>query len=67
MNAAQILAWARLGSEFVTILQVPVASVIRLFKDAGGTDEEALLLQAHWQALSASIEARIAALKAAGA
>ena len=66
MSALQILAWAELGAKLTTVLAVPVASVIKLFKDAGGTDDEAVALVAHWASLSASIEARIAALKAGG-
>ena len=38
MTAAAILAWATLGSQLINTLAVPVASVIRLFKDAGGNN-----------------------------
>lgn len=65
MKAQEILAWARLGSELVTVLSVPVAAIVKLFRESGGTDSEAEALIAHWSALTASIEARIAALKAA--
>jgi hypothetical protein len=67
MTAAAILMWARLGSELITILGVPVANIIRLFRESGGTDAEADLLVQHWASLTQSIEARIAALKAQGA
>lgn len=64
MTPASILQWATLGAQIITTLGVPVANVIRLFREAGGTDEEAQLLIQHWASLTASIEARIAALKA---
>lgn len=67
MTAAQILQWAQLGAQLITVLGVPVASVITLFRDAGGTDAEAQQLVGLWQSLEASIDARIAALKAQGA
>ena len=64
MTAAQLLEWATVGSKLITILAVPVATVIKLFKESGGTDEEAQALIGHWAALQLSVEARIAALKA---
>lgn len=67
MTAAAILAWAQVGAQLINVLGVPIAQVIRLFKDAGGTDAEAEALVSLWASLTASIEARIAMLKAQGA
>ena len=67
MTPLQILQWAELGAKLITVMAVPVASVIKLFKDAGGTDAEAEALIGLWASLTASIEARIAQLKAQGA
>ena len=67
MTAAQILKWAELGASLITVGGVPVANIIRLFRESGGTDAEAELLAQHWASLTASIEARIAQLKAQGA
>lgn len=64
MTAAAILAWADVGAKLITILAVPVATVIRLFKEQGGTDEDAEALVGHWASLVSTIEARIALLKA---
>ena len=63
MTTAQILQWATLGSQLITTLAVPVASVIRLFRDSGGTEADADLLVQHWASLTASIEARIKLLQ----
>lgn len=67
MTPAAILLWADLGVKLITVLAVPIASVIKLFKDSGGTDEEAALLVTFWANLTQSIEQRIAYLKAQGA
>ena len=64
MTAAAILAWARLGSELITVLALPIATVVKLFRDNGGTDAEAEALIGHWAALRGDVEARIAELKA---
>lgn len=64
MTAAAILAWARLGSELITVLGVPIATVIKLFRESGGTDAEAEALIGNWAALRVDVEARIAELKA---
>ena len=64
MTAAAILAWARLGSELITVLGVPIATIIRLFREQGGTDAEAEALIGHWAALRGDVEARIVELKA---
>lgn len=66
MTATQILKWAELGASLITVLGVPVANVIALFKGAGGTDEEAEALIGHWAALGASVEARIRQLGGGG-
>lgn len=65
MTAADILKWAEIGAQLITVLGVPVAAVIRLFKEAGGTDEQAVELIVKWAALHDSVAARIAFLKAA--
>lgn len=67
MTTTEILTWVRLGSELITILGVPIANVIRLFRDSGGSDADAELLAQHWASLAASIEARIKVLRGAGA
>ena len=67
MTLAQVLAWAKIGADLVNVLKVPVAAVIQLFKDAGGTDEEAQQLLGLWHSLGESIDARIAELKLHGA
>ena len=64
MTAAAILMWAKLGADLVNVLGVPVANVIRLFRESGGTDAEAEALVGLWASLTASVEARIATLKA---
>ncbi len=64
MTPAMILAWAEVGARLITVLAVPVATVIGLFKSAGGTDDEAAALIGHWATLQASVEARIAQLQA---
>lgn len=64
MTAEELLRWARIGSELVTVIGVPVARVIQLFRESGGTEAQAELLIQHWASLATSIEARIAALKA---
>ena len=62
MTPTNILAWAQVGVALINTLGVPIANVIKLFKDSGGTDAEAELLIAHWQSLEASIQARIKTL-----
>lgn len=64
MSAAAILLWAEVGAKLITVVGVPVANVIKLFKESGGTDAEAQALIQHWASLTSSIEARIAELKA---
>jgi hypothetical protein len=64
MTAAAILLWAEVGAKLITVLGVPVANIIRLFKESGGTDAEAEALLGLWASLTQSVEARIAALKA---
>lgn len=63
MKPAEILMWAELGAKLVVLLGVPVANIIKLFKDSGGTDADAVLLAGKWAALESSVEARIAYLK----
>ena len=65
MTAAALLAWAKIGSELVTVLGVPIATVIKIFREAGGTDEELMELIGKWAALITDVAARIAFLKAA--
>lgn len=67
MTAAAILAWAEVGAKLITILAVPVSTVVALFKQQGGTDAEAQALIGHWASLVSDIEARIALLEAQGA
>jgi hypothetical protein len=65
MNANDLLKWAEIGVQLINVLGVPVASVIKLFKDAGGTDEQCLDLIQQWARLHTDVAARIAFLKAA--
>jgi hypothetical protein len=59
-----LLLWARTGAELITVLGVPIVTVVKLFREAGGTDLEAEALIGHWAALRGTVEARIAELKA---
>lgn len=65
MTPAMLLQWAEIGAKLITVLGVPIASVMRLFKEAGGTDAELAELIGKWAALVSDIAARIAFLKAA--
>ena len=67
MTGPQLLQWAQIGVALINVLGVPIANIIKLFKDAGGTDAEAEALIGHWASLTSSLEARIALLKAQGA
>ena len=60
MSAAAILMWAQVGVQLINVLGVPVANIVKLFKESGGTDAEADALIGHWASLTQSIEARIA-------
>lgn len=64
MNAADVLKWAEIGVALINVLGVPIASVIRLFREAGGTDEQALDLIQKWAMLHVAVADRIAFLKA---
>jgi hypothetical protein len=64
MNAADILKWAEIGIQLINVLGVPIAAVIKLFREAGGTDEQALELIGKWAMLQTTVAARIAFLKA---
>jgi hypothetical protein len=64
MTAAAILLWAEVGAKLITVLGVPVANIIRLFKESGGPAAAAEALLGLWASLTQSVEARIAALKA---
>lgn len=65
MSAIDLLKWAEIGVQLINVLGVPVASVIKLFKEAGGTDEQCVELIYKWASLHTDVAARIAFLKAA--
>jgi hypothetical protein len=65
VTGADLLVWAEVGAKLVTVLGVPIASVIRLFRESGGTEEELMELIGKWAALITNVAARIAFLKAA--
>ena len=64
ISAEDLVKWTDVFLKLVTVLGVPVAAVIKLFRDAGGTDEQALELLGKWAALQTSVADRIAVLKA---
>lgn len=64
MTATDILKWAELGIQLINVLGVPIAGVIKLFREAGGTDEQAMELVGKWAMLHTSVADRIAVLKA---
>jgi len=65
MTPETILKWAEVGAVLINQLGVPIVSMIRMFREAGGTEEELLELIARWVTLHDTVEARIAFLKAA--
>jgi len=65
MSATDLLKWAEVGVTLINVLGVPIASVIRMFKEAGGSDEQCLDLIYKWAALHTSVADRIAFLKTA--
>jgi hypothetical protein len=65
MNATDLLKWAEVGVQLINVLGIPIASVIKLFREQGGTDEQCLELIQQWARLHGDVAARIAFLKAA--
>jgi len=65
MTPENILKWAEVGAVLINQLGVPIASMIKMFREAGGTEEELVELIARWAALHDTVEARVAFLKAA--
>jgi len=64
ISTTDLMKWLEIGAQLINVLRVPIAAVIRLFRDAGGTDEQALGLVGKWAALQTSVADRIAVLKA---
>lgn len=67
MTPEMLLKWAEIGARLITVLGVPIASIVRIFREAGGTNEELMELIGKWAALISDIRARIAFLKAVAA
>jgi len=65
MTPENILKWAEVGAVLINQLGVPIASMIRMFREVGGTEEELLDLIYKWASLHTSVVDRIAFLKAA--
>jgi hypothetical protein len=65
MSANDLLKWAEIGVQLINVLGVPITSVIKLFREKGGTDEQCVELIYKWAALHTDVAARIAFLKAA--
>jgi hypothetical protein len=58
----QLLAWAQVGVQLVSVLGVPVAQVIAFCRQAGVSDADLVQLEVLWAGVIQQIEARIAAL-----
>lgn len=65
MKPQQLLAWASVGAQLVSVLGVPVAQVVSFCRQSGVTDDELAYLELLWAGVTTQIEARIAALKSA--
>jgi hypothetical protein len=65
MKPQQLLAWASVGVQLVSVLGVPVAQVVSFCRQSGVTDDDLAHLELLWAGVTSQIEARIAALKAA--
>lgn len=63
MKPAEILAWAQLGAQLITVLGVPIAKVIELARSQNVGDAEIAQLEQLWGNLVTTIEQRIATLK----
>lgn len=66
MKPEELLKWIQVGTTLVTAIGVPVAKVIAFFRQEGVPDEQLVELELLWSGMTRQIEARIAALKAAG-
>jgi hypothetical protein len=64
ISTTDLMKWIEIGAMLINTLGLPIAAVIRLFREAGGSDEQALELVGKWADLQTSVADRIAFLKA---
>lgn len=65
MKPEDILKWAQLGAQLVNVLGVPIATVIKLYREQGVPEQQLVELERLWTGMVSTIEARIAELQKA--
>lgn len=65
MNQVSLLKWAEIGFRLINELGIPIADVIKLFRDSGGSDEQCLELIQRWADLHGTVADRVEFLKIA--